>query len=85
MLETQIPMSSAHMVRLDYYNHTIFEFTTEDWLAVSWLFVPVLLGDVLVAYFGGPDQVLALYGLRTSTSVLIQASRAADWNRSGCL
>ena len=65
MLETlQIPyVINTNMVRgLDYYNHTIFEFTTE----VAGSQLTICAGgryDGLVAYFGGPETPGVGFGM----------------------
>ena len=73
MLETlQIPyVINTNMVRgLDYYNHTIFEFTTE--VASSQL--TICAGgryDGLVAYFGGPETPGVGFGMGLERLLLV--------------
>ena len=73
MLETlQIPyVINTNMVRgLDYYNHTIFEFTTEA--AGSQL--TICAGgryDGLVAYFGGPETPGVGFGMGLERLLLV--------------
>ena len=73
MLETlQIPyVINTNMVRgLDYYNHTIFEFTTE----VAGSQLTICAGgryDGLVAYFGGPETAGFGFGLGVERLLLI--------------
>ena len=73
MLETlQIPyVISTNMVRgLDYYNHTIFEFTTE----VAGNQLTICAGgryDGLVAYFGGPETPGVGFGMGLERLLLV--------------
>ena len=73
MLETlQIPyVINTNMVRgLDYYNHTIFEFTTE----VAGSQLPICAGgryDGLVAYFGGPETPGVGFGMGLERLLLV--------------
>ena len=73
MLETlQIPyVINTNMVRgLDYYNHTIFEFTTE----VAGSQLTICAGgryDGLVAYFGGPETPGVGFGMGLERLLLV--------------
>ena len=73
MLETlQIPyVINTNMVRgLDYYNHTIFEFTTE----VAGSQLAICAGgryDGLVAYFGGPETPGVGFGMGLERLLLV--------------
>ncbi len=73
MLETlQIPyVINTNMVRgLDYYNHTIFEFTTE----VAGSQLTICAGgryDELVAYFGGPETPGVGFGMGLERLLLV--------------
>lgn len=73
MLETlQIPyVINTNMVRgLDYYNHTIFEFTTD--VAASQL--TICAGgryDGLVSYFGGPETPAVGFGMGLERLLLV--------------
>jgi len=73
MLETlQIPyVINTNMVRgLDYYNHTIFEFTTE----VAGRQLTICAGgryDGLVAYFGGPETPGVGFGMGLERLLLV--------------
>lgn len=73
MLETlQIPyIINTNMVRgLDYYNHTIFEFTTE----VAGSQLTICAGgryDGLVAYFGGPETPGVGFGMGLERLLLV--------------
>ena len=73
MLETlQIPyVINTNMVRgLDYYNHTIFEFTTE----VAGNQLTICAGgryDGLVAYFGGPETPGVGFGMGLERLLLV--------------
>ncbi|MCY7041949.1 histidine--tRNA ligase [Streptococcus sanguinis] len=73
MLETlQIPyVINTNMVRgLDYYNHTIFEFTTE----VVGSQLTICAGgryDGLVAYFGGPETPGVGFGMGLERLLLV--------------
>ncbi|WP_148880888.1 histidine--tRNA ligase [Streptococcus sp. Marseille-P7376] len=73
MLETlQIPyVINTNMVRgLDYYNHTIFEFTTE----VAGSQLTICAGgryDGLVAYFGGPETPAVGFGMGLERLLLV--------------
>ena len=73
MLETlQIPyVINTNMVRgLDYYNHTIFEFTTE----VAGSQLTICAGgryDGLVAYFGGPETPGVGFGMGWERLLLV--------------
>lgn len=73
MLETlQIPyVINTNMVRgLDYYNHTIFEFTTE----VAGSLLTICAGgryDGLVAYFGGPETPGVGFGMGLERLLLV--------------
>lgn len=73
MLETlQLPyVINTNMVRgLDYYNHTIFEFTTE----VAGSQLTICAGgryDGLVAYFGGPETPGVGFGMGLERLLLV--------------
>ena len=73
MLKTlQIPyVINSNMVRgLDYYNHTIFEFTTE----VAGSQLTICAGgryDGLVAYFGGPETPGVGFGMGLERLLLV--------------
>ena len=80
MLETlQIPyVINTNMVRgLDYYNHTIFEFTTE----VVGSQLTICAGgryDGLVAYFGGPETPGVGFGMGLERLLLVLAKQGVE-------
>ena len=80
MLETlQIPyVINTNMVRgLDYYNHTIFEFTTE----VAGSQLTICAGgryDGLVAYFGGPETPGVGFGMGLERLLLVLDKQGVD-------
>lgn len=80
MLETlQIPyVININMVRgLDYYNHTIFEFTTE----VAGSQLTICAGgryDGLVAYFGGPETPGVGFGMGLERLLLVLDKQGVD-------
>ena len=80
MLETlQIPyVINTNMVRgLDYYNHTIFEFTTE----VAGSQLTICAGgryDGLVAYFGGPETPGVGFGMGLERLLLVLDKQGLD-------
>ena len=80
MLETlKIPYTiNSNMVRgLDYYNHTIFEFTTE----VAGSQLTICAGgryDGLVAYFGGPETPGVGFGMGMERLLLILDKQGVD-------
>ena len=80
MLETlQIPyVINTSMVRgLDYYNHTIFEFTTE----VAGSQLTICAGgryDGLVAYFGGPETPGVGFGMGLERLLLVLDKQGVD-------
>ena len=80
MLETlQIPyVINTNMVRgLDYYNHTIFEFTTE----VAGSQLTICAGgryDGLVAYFGGPETPGVGFGMGLERLLLVLEKQGVE-------
>ena len=80
MLETlKIPyVINTNMVRgLDYYNHTIFEFTTE----VAGSQLTICAGgryDGLVAYFGGPETPGVGFGMGLERLLLVLDKQGVD-------
>ena len=80
MLETlQIPyVINTNMVRgLDYYNHTIFEFTTE----VAGSQLTICAGgryDGLVAYFGGPETPGVGFGMGLERLLLVHDKQGVE-------
>ena len=80
MLEIlQIPyVINTNMVRgLDYYNHTIFEFTTE----VAGSQLTICAGgryDGLVAYFGGPETPGVGFGMGLERLLLVLKKQGVD-------
>jgi len=80
MLKTlRIPyVINTNMVRgLDYYNHTIFEFTTE----VAGSQLTICAGgryDGLVAYFGGPETPGVGFGMGLERLLLVLKKQGVD-------